>query len=206
MSEWHRYLEFDMHSSAPKSIQLRQSIVAQDMEIICCRALSDAFRDLGQLMSKAEEMVSLAQYFKDRAAGPGPEGGDMDAETALDLYHLGLVTPVTKEAAGRKYHRQLAEQARFLKFQCRVTLHCLSNCYTWSITNKQPHLPLQRTPLLQLATFLEAPLQRAGGVLPLSEVYCLYNRARGLELISPDDLLSAVKHLSVVGASLEVRP
>ena len=42
--------------------------------------------------------------------------------------------------------------------------------------------------------------------MPLSEVYCLYNRARGLELISPDDLLSAVKHLSVVGASLEVRP
>ena len=106
-----------MHSSAPTSIQLRQSIVAQDMEILCCRALSDAFRDLGQLMSKAEEMVSLAQYFKDRAAGPGPEGGDMDAETALDLYHLGLVTPVTKEAAGRKYHRQLAEQASFLKFQ-----------------------------------------------------------------------------------------
>lgn len=36
-------------------------------------------------------------------------------------------------------------------------------------------------------------MQRTGGIMPLPDVYCLYNRARGTELISPDDLLSAVR-------------
>lgn len=46
--------------------------------------------------------------------------------------------------------------------------------------------------LRQLADFLAAPLARAGGIMPLPDVYCLYNRARGTELVSPDDLLRAV--------------
>lgn len=33
----------------------------------------------------------------------------------------------------------------------------------------------------------------------------MYNRARGLELISPEDLLAAVKQFERVGANLEVR-
>lgn len=41
------------------------------------------------------------------------------------------------------------------------------------------HLELAR----QLADFLEggpvAPLRRAGGLMPLGDVYCLFNRARG---------------------------
>ena len=29
---------------------------------------------------------------------------------------------------------------------------------------------------LQLADFLRAPLERAGGMMPLPDVYCMYNR------------------------------
>jgi hypothetical protein len=45
-----------------------------------------------------------------RAAGG--EGGEeeLDAETALDLLNLGIVTPVTKESAGSLYHQELARQ------------------------------------------------------------------------------------------------
>lgn len=57
------------------------------------------------------------------------------------------------------------------------------------------HLELAR----QLADFLAAePLRRAGGLLPLTDVYCLFNRARGTELVSPEDLLAAVKMLEKV--------
>jgi ESCRT-II complex subunit VPS36 len=31
----------------------------------------------------------------------------------------------------------------------------------------------------------------SGGILPLPDVFCLFNRARGSELISPEDLLKA---------------
>ncbi|XP_016538331.2 vacuolar protein sorting-associated protein 36 [Capsicum annuum] len=43
----------------------------------------------------------------------------------------------------------------------------------------------------QLADFAKIPLERAGGMINLIDIYCLFNRARGTELISPDDLLRA---------------
>lgn len=43
----------------------------------------------------------------------------------------------------------------------------------------------------QLADFVKIPLERAGGMINLIDVYCLFNRARGTALISPDDLSQA---------------
>lgn len=57
----------------------------------------------------------------------------------------------------------------------------------------------------QLADFLTLRIDRAGGMMPLPDVYCLFNRARGSELISPDDLLTAAKLLSATGARLTFR-
>jgi len=45
----------------------------------------------------------------------------------------------------------------------------------------------------QLARFLERPLDRAGGMLSLIDVYCMYNRALGTELISPKDLYESAR-------------
>ncbi|XP_043360391.1 vacuolar protein-sorting-associated protein 36 isoform X2 [Dermochelys coriacea] len=47
----------------------------------------------------------------------------------------------------------------------------------------------------QLAGILQAPLEERGGIMSLTEVYCLVNRARGLELLSPEDLVNACKML-----------
>jgi ESCRT-II complex subunit VPS36 len=52
----------------------------------------------------------------------------------------------------------------------------------------------------QLARVIRPTLERAGGILLLSEVYCRYNRARGTDLVSPNDVLEAcrlMKHLPV---------
>lgn len=46
---------------------------------------------------------------------------------------------------------------------------------------------------MQLADFLTARVERAGGMMALPDVYCLFNRARGTELISPDDLLQVTR-------------
>ena len=43
--------------------------------------------------------------------------------------------------------------------------------------------------LVQLADFLVQRVDAAGGCMALPDVYCLFNRARGTELVSPDDLL-----------------
>merc|ERR1712078_334239 len=51
----------------------------------------------------------------------------------------------------------------------------------------------------QLADFLERPLSDSRGLLALTDVYCLYNRARGSELVSPGDLLTACELFETLG-------
>uniref|UniRef100_A0A8K9V9E1 Vacuolar protein-sorting-associated protein 36 n=1 Tax=Oncorhynchus mykiss TaxID=8022 RepID=A0A8K9V9E1_ONCMY len=51
------------------------------------------------------------------------------------------------------------------------------------------HLQLAK----QLGDILLAPLEERGGMMALTEVYCLVNRARGMELLSPEDLVNACK-------------
>ena len=57
----------------------------------------------------------------------------------------------------------------------------------------------------QLAGFLKKPLQDAGGMLQLISIYGLYNRARGTDLISPDDLLTSCKMLSKLRLKMSLR-
>jgi ESCRT-II complex subunit VPS36 len=44
---------------------------------------------------------------------------------------------------------------------------------------------------VQLADFLALHLDKTQGVMTLPDVYCLFNRARGSELVSPEDLIKA---------------
>ncbi|CAB4299070.1 unnamed protein product [Prunus armeniaca] len=89
------------------------------------KSLQDAFQDLNALMSKAKEMVMLAEKMRQK------------------LYLARLLSPVRK---------------------------MMKN---W------------------LADFVRLPLERSGGMMNLIDIYCLFNRARGTELISPEDLLQA---------------
>lgn len=43
----------------------------------------------------------------------------------------------------------------------------------------------------QLSDFLDKLLPLSSGILSLADVYCLFNRARGIELVSPEDLYKA---------------
>lgn len=45
----------------------------------------------------------------------------------------------------------------------------------------------------QIAHFLREPLRQFGDMLLLTDIYCMYNRARGTDLVSPDDLLAACR-------------
>ena len=43
----------------------------------------------------------------------------------------------------------------------------------------------------QLTEFLLDPITETGGMMSLADAYCRVNRARGMELLSPEDLLNA---------------
>eukprot|EP00079_Xenopus_tropicalis_P032974 XP_017946745.1 PREDICTED: vacuolar protein-sorting-associated protein 36 isoform X1 [Xenopus tropicalis] len=57
----------------------------------------------------------------------------------------------------------------------------------------------------QLAAMLQAPLEERGGIMSLTEVYCLVNRARGMELLSPEDLVNACKMLESLKLPIRLR-
>ncbi|KAJ7949459.1 vacuolar protein sorting-associated protein 36 [Quillaja saponaria] len=123
------------------------------------KSLQEAFQDMNALMSKAKEMVMLAEKMRQKLlSGPNSQSDktsdEMGSKEEMQDWFLsvGIVSPVTKESAGALYHQQLSRQ---------------------------------------LADFVRIPLDRAGGVINLIDIYCLFNRARGTELISPDDLLQA---------------
>ncbi|XP_010931485.2 vacuolar protein sorting-associated protein 36 isoform X2 [Elaeis guineensis] len=123
------------------------------------KSLQEAFHDLNALMSKAKEMVQLAEKMRQKLLlGSSAQGSANDDELGSKqemqdwLLSVGIVSPVTKESAGALYHQQLSRQ---------------------------------------LADFVKLPLEKAGGLIALIDIYCLFNRARGTELISPEDLLQA---------------
>ncbi|XP_004306435.1 PREDICTED: vacuolar protein sorting-associated protein 36 [Fragaria vesca subsp. vesca] len=132
----------------------------QEMWETTDKSLQDAFQDLNALMSKAKEMVMLAEKMRQKllssstSQSSAAEDGELGSKQDMQdwLLSVGIVSPVTKESAGALYHQQLSRQ---------------------------------------LADFVRLPLERAGGMMNLIDIYCLFNRARGTELISPEDLLQA---------------
>lgn len=65
---------------------------------------------------------------------------------------------------------------------------------TSALSEKQSGSAYHKQIARQLADFLRLndKLTKAGGMMTLTDVYCLFNRARGTNMISPEDLLKAL--------------
>ncbi|XP_023704185.1 vacuolar protein-sorting-associated protein 36 isoform X2 [Cryptotermes secundus] len=57
----------------------------------------------------------------------------------------------------------------------------------------------------QLADMLQQPIMEVGGMMALTDVYCRVNRARGLELLSPEDLIKACHMLEQLNLPIRLR-
>ncbi|XP_071087991.1 vacuolar protein-sorting-associated protein 36-like [Haliotis cracherodii] len=57
----------------------------------------------------------------------------------------------------------------------------------------------------QLVSVLEKPVEEAGGMMTLTDVYCRVNRARGMELLSPEDLLHACELMELLKLPVRLR-
>lgn len=149
---------------------------------------TEAFSDLKSLIDKAKEVVAVVERYsaalEDKQASASAEssegGGDDPAREAEDLSNIlqdiGIASPVTKTSAGTRYHQQLARQ---------------------------------------LADFLSSPpggragsrtiMDRFGGMMTLPDVFSIFNRARGTELVSPADLLTTARLLGPYRLGMALR-
>lgn len=128
------------------------------------QTLTDAFADLNSLMTNAQEVVRLAETYGDVLARDSENSqGEASEKFNCVLHELGMVSPVTKETAGTAYHTQLSRQLAGFMLD-----------YWDKQASRDTAIRLQPLSIL-------------------TDVYCMYNRARGTDLISPDDLLVACK-------------
>jgi ESCRT-II complex subunit VPS36 len=146
---------------------------------------AEAFGDLQALMSKAREVVSVIERYAtvlaSKATGEGADAGSGDGEEDAELQGLlidmGISNPVTRVSAGSLYHQELARQlAQFL---------------TGGGKNS--------------GKTTGGMLAARGGMMTLHDTFCLFNRARGTALISPEDLLDACKVLESLQLGMRLR-
>ncbi|KAI9322398.1 EAP30/Vps36 family-domain-containing protein [Dichotomocladium elegans] len=57
----------------------------------------------------------------------------------------------------------------------------------------------------ELAEFLQKFLDQQDTMKPLTDLYCIFNRARGVELISPEDLYKAIQQFEVLKLPFRLR-
>ncbi|CAG5120941.1 unnamed protein product [Candidula unifasciata] len=57
----------------------------------------------------------------------------------------------------------------------------------------------------ELSQLLTKPIEESGGMMTLTDVYCRINRARGMELLSPEDLLHACEVMEMLKLPLRLR-
>lgn len=152
---------------------------------------TEAFSDLKSLIDKAKEVVAVVERYsaalQDKQSAGGSSsasgtggGGEESTREAEDLSNIlqdiGIASPVTKTNAGTRYHQQLARQ---------------------------------------LADFLASPpggrtgartlMDRFGGMMTLPDVFSIFNRARGTELVSPADLLITARLLGPTRLGMSLR-
>ncbi|KAF2074056.1 hypothetical protein CYY_004625 [Polysphondylium violaceum] len=133
------------------------------------KLLNEAFTDLSALMDKAKDMVTLSQKLKltlEKKDQEKSSSTSEEEEFRTFLLEMGIESPVTKKTAKSKYHQELAKE--------------LSN---WIISKKI--LTKQESGVVGKVTSMQS------GMISLPDLYCIFNRARGIELISPDDLYRA---------------
>lgn len=126
------------------------------------RNISDAFQDLKKLMEKASEMSTTAKSIAQRIKERSRgERNISDDETILFKSHL-LSLGVGQDEDPVTRNNSANESSYYRE--------------------------LGR----QVASFIRPLLQSRGdGQMPLTDLYCMVNRARGMDLISTEDLLNA---------------
>jgi hypothetical protein len=132
---------------------------------------NEAFSDLDALMSLAEDMVHLTERYSNDLKQRSVKKGRVDDDG---------------DDTGASAKNNVDDD----------TKHFVSILNTMGISNpvtKQAAGSLFEEQLSrQIFEFIEAPLRNTpGNMLQLTDVYCIYNRARGTTLISPDELYHA---------------
>ncbi|KAH8858311.1 Vacuolar protein-sorting-associated protein [Schistosoma japonicum] len=150
------------------------------------RNITETFEDLSQLMSNANEMVKLSRILAKKIRDT--KGSDLSANEIAELrsamLSMGVMEVVSGDERGSStsstssttFYVQLAHQVSKLLF-----------------------------PLLKGQYSNHSDDRLYAGCIDLATAYCRVNRARGMDLISPEDLLRACRYLDKEGLPVRLK-
>jgi hypothetical protein len=159
-------------------------------------SLQEAFKDMDSLFEKAREMVAIATRLSSTARSQTSEE-QSHFQSDINMM-MGIRSPVTL-GAHDSHDLYLEELSR------EVDTFVCGNFQLIRARNKQLQSP--QNPLLTnvpsvlsgAPSSISGPrndIQIVAEVIPLIDLYCIFNRARGTALVSPTDLLGACKRLA----------
>lgn len=163
--------------------------------------MQDALRDLEALMMRAKKMVDFAEALNAKLNKQESMQTDQSNDEAANmirssLVRLGLPTPaITSDMAKdeMEYYLQLAKELASLLYAPKQPL-----IGTGKVLN-QPRSDLEQSQIVALSSKLtqnEFDRKEGQGIMSLDEIWCIWNRARGVALVSPKDLLAVLPFLS----------
>lgn len=163
-------------------------------------SLHEAFKDMDSLFDKAKEMVTIANRLSASAKNAAaPDEAQSHFQSDI-MRMMGIRSPVTL-GSHDNYDLYCEELARELDtFVCTNfdVLKRKRRVGAASETSSSTPTPsyLQTTSFTTPARAASSSLRIGSEVIPLTDLYCLFNRARGSALVSPEDLLQACKRLA----------
>ena len=143
----------------------------------------EALSDLDTLMKSAKDVVSIVERYaaslnnKDNASNSNSD-----------------VSDTSSISGGEREINEMETIFQNIGIISPVTKYSAGRLY---------HKELSK----QLADFLlnDNLLKRMGSMATLPDIYCLYNRSRGTELVSPDDFLKASEILETLGPRIGLK-
>ena len=148
------------------------------------KVATDAFTDLKALMDQAQEVVSIMERYQAQLKSVDVNQTNQTRKNRGDAEALG-------NGGEKKELHNIFENIG------------ISSPVTKSSAGSDYHQQLAR----ELADFLKSGrhLERGEGMITLPDLYCVFNRARGLALISPDDLFEASSLLDGLELGMALR-
>ena len=132
---------------------------------------ASAFESIHNLKLRAKEIVSMIEKFaKNPITNDDSSEGATDTDTKLQFQSLLQTVGIANPVLRTAYSGK--GSAAMKAFEQELSM--------------------------ELAQFIQGPLAAAGGILLLTDVYCLYNRARGSSVISPEELVEACENWSQI--------
>lgn len=154
--------------------------------------VADALSDLDKLMRNAKELVAMADRYQTRLAHASSASLAPSTSNPSNSSSGSIASAAT--AVDEAERRQFQEYLLNMGISAPVTQQTHGSAAEF-------HRELSR----QLSAFLQRPLEQVGGMMTLVDAYSLFNRARGVELVSPDDMVSACTQFDALQLPVRMR-